>query len=335
MTFSEKVKEAKKLEVQFKREYANENYEVGSKIEKEFLQLRLQIIDSVNENINRFKSIPLSVVRERVNQMKRPVPIETGIKSLDRELVGKDAHKRGDIGGFPLGNLIQIAGAKGAGKTTILLKMLSNFSLNQKVSWMNFEMSDMQVIDKIDAFNANENNVLYYTSSRELSEIANEIKYLNASGVKHFVIDSNMKINVSNASSFEKDSKISNVLKELTSVLDINIYMINQMSKENEKNNELYLKGGNDTEYDSDMILFILKAKLLDANDKPKVDELGAVMFDENIRFIKCTKNRIFDNRLFLAKIEKSELFGVEVIREMEYVNDDIPNFDNVDMPRL
>ncbi len=329
MKLQDKVKKAKELEYRFKEEYLNENYEDGTKIEKEYLVLRKEIIEEIDTTIDRYKSLPLSIIRKRVASTPKPRPIETGVRPLDRELTNVKGYARGDIGGFPLGNLIQLSGAKGAGKTSLLLKILSNFSIHGKVSWFNFEMSDRQVTEKIECFKANEDNVMYYAASRDLDDIINEIKYLSADNIKHFVIDSNMKITVKNANRFETDSMISSKLKELTSVLDINIYLINQISQQSEKEGGLFLKGGNNAEYDSDMILFILKPKIKGGDGKEQVDETGNVIYDEDVRYIKCTKNRIYDNRLFLVKINKTDLYGVEIAHEAEYQ----PNtkFDNVE----
>ena len=152
--------------------------------------------------------------------------------------------------------------------------------------------------------------MFYYDSSREISDIVDEIKYLYASGVRHFVIDSMMKINEAGTKrGYESFSSISAKLSELSSSLMINIYLINQMSQDSVKNGHLMLKHGNDAEYDADYIFFILK--------KPtgEKDETGQPTFVEDVRIIRCTKNRP-DSRLFSVEIDKSLIFEVPVVTE-------------------
>lgn len=325
MTLQDRVLKAKELKAKYERLYGEDDFKNGAKIEKDYLIIRKEIIDEVDEGIHKLKSIPLALVRKKVASTPRPIPIETGITPLDRELVTPKEYGRGKTGGFPLGNLIQLSGVSYAGKTSLFLKMLSNFSAGQKVSWFNFEMSDRQVIDAMDQFKTKEENVLYYSFSRDLDDIIEEIKYLSADGVKHFFIDSNMNVTVKGANQYETDTAISAQLKEVVSNLDVNVYLINQVSQQTEREGGLHLKGGNNATYFSDLILFIIRPKVADENGKPKLDETNNFVYDDNRRFIKCTKNRIFD-RLFLVEITKQDLFGVEVVREVEYQDIDMLN---------
>ncbi len=310
-----KLQKAKQLEIKYKEAYASDDFEQGKTLERQFLALRQEILDEIDAEVEAKKSIPLAVLRERQRNEPRPIPRETGIAKLDRELVPKKEYNGLKLGGFPLGNFIQLAGSPGSGKTSLFMKILSGFSKVEPVSWFNFEMSDEQVLEKLEAFDRVEKNILYYNSGRELEEIIKEIKYLYADGVRHFVIDSAMKIRSKGKDGVELFMKISDTLKELTSILNINIYLINQLSQADQKNGVLALKYGNAAEYDSDFIFYMLKPILRDAAGKPILDEAGQVQYDETKRFLKCHKNRAYD-RLFTVEIDHSDIFGVEVVEE-------------------
>ena len=325
----EKIKECLIIKDKYEKLYREDSSEEGMEVEKKYLTLRGEILSEINNKIERKKSIPLSVIRKEVDKEEKPIPIETGIISLDRQLTSQEDFNLGKSGGLPLGNLINIVGAKGTGKTTLLMRIISGFSAGAVVSWFNFEMSNRQVIEKIKPFNANEDNILYYTASRELEDVSDEIKFLNATGIKHFVIDSNMKMKCKQASNqLDKHTIVSDTLKELTSVLDINIYLINQISQQSERDGALMLKGGNDAEFDSDLILFIMMKPLKDAQGKNQIDEIGMTINDDNHRFVKCTKNRIYD-RLFSFELPKREIMPSKAI-VIEY-----QSADQIEMPIL
>jgi hypothetical protein len=208
-----------------------------------------------------------------------------------------------------------------------MMKMLTGFSNREKVCWFDFEMGEDRVVKKLDDFPYSPDNMLYYASSRDLTDVIEEIKYLSATGISHFVIDSAMKIRVPGLSTYEKFSEISSQLSALTSSLMINIYMINQMSQMAERENNLSIKHGNDAEYDADFIFFLLNVQATETKDSrgtvtriPKVDDAGFPIIDDTVRLLKCTKNRQ-DERLFDCYIPKSSLLGikaVEIVYEMD-----------------
>ena len=309
MGLREKAKTALKLKADYLHLYERENLEDGRKIELEYLQIRKEILEEIDSDISRQRSIPMRDIIKRVSQKVKPKRIETGIYNLDMELVTEQMYAARIKGGLALGNFIQIAGSKGSGKSSIMLKMITGFSNYEQVSWFDFEMGEDRVVEKLRDFVFNEDNMLYYNSSRSLNEVIDEIKVLNASGVNHFVIDSAMKITVSGADRYEKFSTISGELSSLTSTLGINIYMINQLSQSSEREGHLMIKHGNDAEYDADFIFFILKRPLLENGENVK-DEHGMDLMDENIRILKCTKNRQ-DERLFTIEIPKYQIVNI------------------------
>jgi len=317
-TLKELVAEANRLKAAYAKEYDAGNDERGMEIEKRYLQERAKIIDLVTIEVKKRKSVSFDVIEREVDAMPKPVPRETGIRSLDYELVTEEDRRYSKVGGFPLGSFVQIAGSRGAGKTSILLKMISGFTIGEPVGWFDFEIGKVSSRGKMKQFDYINTNLMYYNGSRLLEDVIAEIKLLYAEGVRHFVIDSNMKLRVPEAySEVNKNSIISDMLSELTSTLHINIYLINQVSQDSDKNGGLYLKGGNDAEYDADFILFVLKAKLVDQNKKIVLDEAGLPMWDETSRYVKCVKNRPYE-RLFTVKIPKEEIFSkpVEIVYE-------------------
>ncbi len=324
MSTNDKLKElvtkANALKAAFTRAYAAKDDDKGYEIEKHYLVERLKIIDMVNLDIRKRKSVSFDNIEREVAAMPKVEPRATGIRSLDYELVTEKDRKFQKIGGFPLGKFVQIAGTRGSGKTSLLLKMISGFTYGEPVSWFDFEIGKVSSVDKLQDFKYINTNLLYYNGSRELEDILSEIKLLYAEGIKHFVIDSNMKIRVASAySEVNKSSVISDSLSELTSSLNINIYLINQVSQQSDKEGSLHLKNGNDGEYDADVILFVTKMRVLDSSKKLAMGTDGQAIWDESFRLISCVKNRPYD-RLFTVKIPKEEIFTmpIEIVYEDE-----------------
>ena len=178
--------EAMELKDRYLHLYEQDRDKEARAIELKYLELRKTVLYSVDENIIRQKSVPIRQIRERVESKPSIKRIETGIRSLDMELVSDSMKARGISGGMALGNFVQIAGGKGVGKSSIMLSILTGFSNYEKVCWFDFEMGEDRVIQKLKDFKHNEDNMLYYAASRNLDDVVDEIKFLNASGVNHF-----------------------------------------------------------------------------------------------------------------------------------------------------
>ena len=310
MGIEEKTKNALKLKDRYLHLYSIDDFKEAKSVELKYLEARKEVLVLVDSNINRQRSVPMKEIKKRVASKKKPKRIETGIRELDYELVTEDMKMRGSKGGLALGNFIQIAGSRGAGKSTFMLKMLTGFSNYEKVCWFDFEMGEDRVVQKLKDFTHNDDNMLYYASSRSLEDVVGEIKFLNASGVNHFVVDSAMKIRVPNSDRYDKFSTISGELSALTSSLGINIYMINQMSQGSEREGYLAIKHGNDAEYDADFIFYILTKPIIE-NGKNVKDELGMNLVHDDIRIMKCVKNRQ-DERLFTIDVPKCSIEGIQ-----------------------
>ncbi|HIP44896.1 MAG TPA: hypothetical protein EYG93_06155 [Sulfurospirillum arcachonense] len=304
-------KKAKQKEIAFKTAYSEKNFDEGVKLEREYLQLRMKIIENVNNEIKKRKSIPFFKIREELEKTPIPPKRESGIRKLDEMLLPEEERRFGNIGGFTLGNYIIWAGAKGAGKTSLILKVIANLSVYENVAWFDFEMGRRKADKKINSFEHNDKLLHYYDGDRNLNEIINEIKVLFADGFRNFIIDSKMKIRVSGAKrGYESSSVISSRLSELTSSLEINIHMIDQMSAENTKDSHLGLKGGNDAEYDADYIFYMMKIHKKNEAGQTIRDEAGVPLFDDTRRLLICDKNRVDDDDGFRVEILKSDIFG-------------------------
>ncbi len=287
------------------------------KVEKKFLELRLEIVSEVTKEIGMRRSVPIRDVIEEVDS-EPPRPRQaTGIRALDLQLANWRDRQRGIPGGFELGNFIQIAGNRGSGKTSFLMKILTNISTFQRVVWFDFEMGKRRVVEKLKPFKFNPDNLYYYSGSRDVHEIIDEIKLHYADGARHFVIDSTMKLTVRGVHDrLERFSEISRLLSELCADLGINVYIINQMSQSSVREGELSLKHGNDAEYNADFIFYLLAIKKQDERGEIERDEYGQVVYDETKRILRCAKNRQ-DDHLFTIEITRSEIFGPKTI---EYI---------------
>lgn len=330
MGIEEKAQEAFLLKERYLRLYENDQDKEAREVELQFLETRREVLCMVDEDITRQRSVPIKQIKERVSKRGEIKRIETGIDVLDYELVDDKMKARGQKGGMALGNFVQITGSKGTGKSSFMLKILTGFSNYEKVCWFDFEMGEARVVDKLKKFKHNDDNLLYYSASRDIEDVVGEIKFLSQIGVSHFVVDSAMKINVSGVDRYEKFSTVSGRLSELTSSLGVNIYMINQMSQSAERDGHLSIKHGNDAEYDADFIFFLLKKPLIE-NGKNVKDDLGMNIMDETVRILKCEKNRQ-DERLFTVEIPKSSIEGTSESEPVEIIYED--NI-NIDMPTV
>jgi len=128
-----------------------------------------------------------------------------------------------------------------------------------------FEMSDRITLNKIRHFgitDAHRRNLVIDIHSRNLETLKREVLLYAKEGVKFFVIDSKMKLEVEGAmDDHKKISQISSELSKLTQQNDIIIVLINQISEENLKTGRVSIKGSGDQIYDTDIVLVYRKVK--------------------------------------------------------------------------
>jgi len=289
MTKKELANEIKKLKYKIAQ---TEDFDERLELEKK----RADLIDELYRRVKEEKEkSPTFTAKELLS--KRPPVLEffeTGISAIDRNL-----------NGIVKGGFIQVAAASGAGKTTIMARLLSNLAKNNKVAHFDFEMGEYKLFFLLRNFLKTEEQLKNYyinTETHKLDDLIKEITYLSDQGIKIFLIDSKMKIETSEKDIYKSASLISHELSKLTKSGNITIILINQMSDSAIREGRAELKGSGDQVYDSDVILVL--TKLVDKENSVKGEP---PIYDETKRGILCVKNRF--GRLFRDEIYKSEIF--------------------------
>ena len=213
-------------------------------MEQEFGEANDAGVISLAEAIQLYEAMP-----------KKPV-YSTGIEALDKHFGG----------GLAMSQLVIAAGEKGAGKTLLTMQILKNVSRGWRTMLFSLEMPYWKIVERFQKQRLDERiltNLSIADKKFTLEAIESIIRIEAAKGTKFFVIDSLMKIaTLKNFSSTaERYSHISATLSRLAVELDVIIFLIAQMSKEDTKNGHKGLKYSGDLEYDADVILYILKDK--------------------------------------------------------------------------
>ena len=238
-------------------------------LESELLEKRLELNKLRRNNKIATKAITAYELIQEVNARPTIARYSTGVNILDEKLNG----------GIEIGSFVQLAGGSFAGKTHLAIEILSSIASWDKVLFFNFEMGDRRIAQRFEKSLSTEKarkNMMIHNDNRELSHIVDEIISASKSGVKFFAIDSKMKIEVSDEKDdYKKFSKISATLSKLTQENEIIIFLINQVSEDDDKTERLAFKGSGDQLYDTDLALFYIMVK-----DAP------------NSRKLVCRKNR-------------------------------------------
>ena len=227
------------------------------------------LLESTYNDLNKRNGVTLRDFEIEVNNMPYAPKRATGITLLDDVFEG----------GFEEGMFINLVGESGAGKSTIAMEILLNIAEYNKSVFFSFEMGDKLTLKKILKFNINDNhrdNLIIDRYSRNIEELKREVSLYANDGIKFFVIDSKMKLEVlRNSDEHKKISYLSNELSKICQQLGVIIILINQLSEESLKNGRVALKGSGDQYYDSDIILVCKKDKK-----------------DSNLRELLIEKNR-------------------------------------------
>jgi replicative DNA helicase len=283
---------------------------------KKKLQKELEYISLV-EMQKEVKTITLKEFLQK--EMKDFEYVKSYIKAIDNNL-----------GGIPVGVMIQFAARSYTGKTTTLMRIALNIAKTEKVAHFNFEMSEM-ILHKVYSNMARnhvepkqlENLILPEDASSHLDDLIKDIKLLNfRDKVRFFIIDSRMKITTNDKTAKETATNISKKLSELVRELGITIILINQLSEEAIKENRIVLKESGDQFYDADIVLGLGFKYLTDSKNKILKDEMGQPKVDENVRRLICEKNRL--GKPFKDEIHINEIFP-QPVREITPTQIDIP----------
>lgn len=243
---------------------------------QEFHENKLEMIRLIKTGDKR-NCITAKELIQRVKNRPPAIRYATGINALDSELNG----------GFAIGSLVILGGGSFVGKTHITLEILTNISKYNKAVFFNFEMGDTRIASRLVKMKLSDEqlqNLEIDEDSRNLKDLENEIILHAHKGIKFFVIDSKMKIDITdNISQHEKSSKVTHVLSRLSQKYEVIIFLINQISEDNQKSGYFSFKGSGDQLYDADYAMFYTK------------DENG-------IRHLNCIKNRI-DEKEFAIEL--------------------------------
>lgn len=245
---------------------------------------------------NKIRMIELITLEEKragitARELKHLVEIKPNVPRYETGVVAIDCKLHG---GIEVGTLVQLAGESGAGKTHLLLEILSNIAHYSKAVFFNFEMGDTRIVQRLDRLLTRDvqwDNLIIDNDSRNIEALCNEITLYSRDGVKFFAIDSKMKLEVSgNKDEYQKFSEITKKLSALCQKLDVIVFLINQMNEQDIKNKRLAFKGSGDQQYDSDISLFYVVNK---DNENPM----------EWKRTLICNKNRQ-DEELFAIDLD-------------------------------
>lgn len=305
-----KFTELKERNKQLSNEITNaerlQDEDIAIELKKELYQNKITMLEFISYK-NKKTSISARELMQKVKSMPVATRYATGLPYLDNNL----RINQSDIGGFEVGSLIIIGGQSGAGKSHILLEMLSNISKYSKCVFFNFEMGDRRLDARLNRLLTTDNqkdNFTINSESRDLDDLLMEISLLADDGVKFFAIDSRMKIVVKGSDAeYQKIASITKRLSEVAIKNDIIIILINQISEDNLKTKTLAFKGSGDQLYDADMAFFLM------------IEE------DEK-RLLICKKNR-----------QDEFLFSVEVPapRNIEAVETVYEDYSNVSMATI
>lgn len=168
---------------------------------------------------------------------------KTGVSFLDLSLGG----------GFEVSQLVLLSGEPEAGKTSLGLQILENISQNYKACFFCFEFTARAYITKKmeqdSSFAENAGKNLYLINDGyDINEVCDNIKHLSKMGVRFFLIDSQMRLEVTKARSMEEEESAKfSTLAKLAHKLEILIILIIQTAKGDSNNPMGSKKGGHES----------------------------------------------------------------------------------------
>ncbi|MGG7049231.1 MULTISPECIES: ATPase domain-containing protein [unclassified Campylobacter] len=200
---------------------------------------------------------------------------QTGVSFLDMAFGG----------GIEMSQLVLLSGEPEAGKTSIGVQILENVSQGFKAAFFCFEFTARQYItaklQQDPKFCENE-NLFIINEGYNINEVAENIRALHKMGVKFFLIDSQMRIEVSKARSMEEEESAKfSTLAKLAHSLEIVIMLIVQTAKGDPNNPMGSKKGG----HESSITIRI-------EHIKPSADDKKNMEYDPTKRLLIIKKNK-------------------------------------------
>ncbi|PAF51976.1 DnaB-like helicase C-terminal domain-containing protein [Helicobacter sp. 13S00477-4] len=156
-------------------------------------------------------------------------------------------------GGFEPAQLVLLSGEPEAGKTSLGLQILENIAANNKACFFCFEFTARQYIARKLETNkkfieTSGNNLYIINDGYDISQVADNIKHLSKMGVKFFLIDSQMRLEVPKSRSMEEEESAKfATLAKLAHKLEILIILIIQTAKSDSNSPLGSKKGGHES----------------------------------------------------------------------------------------
>ncbi|MBL4730770.1 MAG: AAA family ATPase [Sulfurimonas sp.] len=198
--------------------------------------------------------IDMNTAISQFNTMTLPPLIKTGINAIDTMLCG----------GIESSQLIHIGGESNVGKTLLTKQILKNVANHHKTLFFSFEMPRWKIARQLAKSNFNRQNYFIIDSQmmgNDVSDVSRMIKRMKRKQDIRFVaIDSKMKLthkHYKGQSSVEKIAEIDAILSRLCQELNIVVFMITQISKEDQRNGTMSGYGSVMSDYEADMKLLI------------------------------------------------------------------------------
>lgn len=228
-------------------------------------------------------------------------------------------------GGIELHKLVLVSGEYEAGKTSLCLQIMRNLAKNHKCAYFCFEfpankfvLDDDKIVDvlledgQLSALQkeAIDNNIYIIDEGLNVDDVVANILFLASMGVKFFVIDSQMRLNVEQArNTEEEESRKFEALTNLCNKYPITIFLIVQTSKNDTKSPLGSKKGG----HEASIMIRIEHNKAKDSNSA----------FDETSRTVIIQKNKQtgLHAKYHVSFDTRTQIFHCDSIVEHQYNN--------------
>ena len=212
------------LEAKLKKAIASENVAEELSLKKQLYTAKIAAIDILQQDTNDDSEMTAEELIEYVERLPKSPKYLTGVDALDAP---------GTLEGFESGTFVQIAGASGAGKTSLAMQILANVSKYSPCYLFSFEMGlrrSAYRLKKILGTTDQRRNLKVRLKGYDIDTVEKMIRIRSREGYRFFVIDSKMKIEHSGhaGKEHEKWSAISTKLATLCQELDIILILINQ-----------------------------------------------------------------------------------------------------------
>ncbi|MEK6659528.1 MAG: DnaB-like helicase C-terminal domain-containing protein, partial [Campylobacterota bacterium] len=198
--------------------------------------------------------IDMDIAINDFKNMTPPPLIKIGIPAIDIMLMG----------GIESAQLVHIGGDSNVGKTILTKQILKNVSNYHRVLFFSFEMPKWKIARQLQHQQFNRQNYFITDSQmmgNDVSDVARMTKRMKRKqNIRFVVIDSKMKLthaHFKGNSSVERIADIDAILARLCQELDIVIFMITQLSKEDQKNGTMSGYGSGMSDYEADMKLLL------------------------------------------------------------------------------